>query len=126
MSDEGSDPDLNIRITSEADVGGIRDAEQAVGGFASKAHGAAHEMREFTGSTREGQEVVRGVEAAMRGGAAGVGEMIRGLRALTLIVAHLVEESGPLGILLVIVGLIGSGCSGSGGQTRRLFSSVRC
>ena len=103
MADE--DNELNVRVTTDSDVGGVTDAENALGGFKEKAGEAASEMRHFTGSSREGLEIFRAIGGAARGGAAGVGEMTRGLRSLVLVVSHSIG-AGPLGVLLLTLGLI--------------------
>ena len=103
MPDE---PQLKYRISGEADVGPIQETERSTEGLKGTLGEAATEMRHLTGSSREGQEIMRGFGGAGRAGAAGVGEMIRGLRSLALVATHLIGE-GPLGVLLIAIGLIG-------------------
>jgi chromosome segregation ATPase len=104
MADE--DPELGYKITGSADTGPIREAEGAVHGLKGTLGETATELRHLTGSSREGQEIFRGLGAAAKGGAAGIGEMIRGLRSLALVATHVIGE-GPLGLLLIALGLIG-------------------
>ena len=104
MSDEG-DVNLGIKVTSTADTSGLREAQEGASGLKGTLGETATELRHLTGSSREGQEIFRGLGAAASGGARGVGEMVRGLRSLSLIAAHLIG-SGPLGVLLILAGLV--------------------
>jgi hypothetical protein len=103
---DGDDPELEIHIRSSSDVGGIQEAEKSLGGFKETAGEAAGEIRHLTGSSREGEEIFRALGSASRGSATAIGEMVRGLRSLVLVASHLAGE-GPLGVLLITIGLIG-------------------
>ena len=98
------DPELQYRVTGTADTGAVDQATKSLGGFKDSASEASHGMRELVGASRHGSEILRGLEAASRGGAGGIMEMVRGVRALIMVVSGAL--GGPLSALLVALGAI--------------------
>jgi DNA repair exonuclease SbcCD ATPase subunit len=98
------DPDLEVKVTTTSDTSGIDEAEKSLGGFKEQAHSTSHALRELVGSSRHGAEIFRGLEAAGRGGASGVMEMVRGFRALILVVSGAL--GGPLSAVIITLGVI--------------------
>lgn len=121
---EGDDVNLGVRVTSESDLTGINEAREGVSGLKGTLGETATELRHLTGSSREGQEIFRGLGAAARGGAAGIGEMIRGLRSLALVATHIMGE-GPLGVLLIGLGLIGGAFLAMRGHTEKAGEAMQ-
>jgi len=104
--DFGDDPELGIRVTTEADTSGTDAAARGLEDVKGQAGGAAHSLRELVGSSRHAQEIFRGIEGAAHGGAAGIMAMVRGIRGLIVIVSEGIAASGPLGILALVLGTI--------------------
>ena len=99
------DPQLKYTISGEADTGPIEQAEQATGNLKETLGSTAGELRHLTASGREGREVIHGLEAAMRGGANGAGQMAMGVGALARAAANLMA-GGWIGAITVAVGLL--------------------
>lgn len=108
MSDDYDDPSLNIEIRTSADTGGVQDATKAVQGLSDAAGersgGLTHSLRELSGTSRHTGEIFRGLEGAMNGGARGVGEMVRGLRALIIVSGEAMAATGLGGIIALLAG----------------------
>lgn len=104
MADE--DPELEVRITTEADTSGTDAAAAGIDKVKGASGEAAHTMRELLINSRHTHEVFRGIEAASRGGAGGIIEMARGLRGLLVLTTEAIGASG-LGGLLIVLGLVG-------------------
>lgn len=98
------DPELNIRVTTESDGSGAEKSAKGLNELKKSAHETSGELRHLLGSAREGKEILKGIGAAASGGAEGVGEMVRGLKGLAMVSAHLLG-AGPLGALVIALGL---------------------
>lgn len=98
------DPELNIRVTTESDGSGVEESAKGLNEFKKGAHETSGELRHLLGSAREGKEILKGIGAAASGGAEGVGEMVRALKAVAMVSAHLLG-AGPLGALVIALGL---------------------
>ena len=108
MSDDYDDPSLNIEIRTSADTGGVQDATKAVQGLSDAAGersgGLTHSLRELSGTSRHTTEIFRGLEGAMSGGARGIGEMVRGFRALIIVSAEAIGATGLGGVIALLAG----------------------
>ena len=97
----GEDQDLQIRIQTSADLGGIGEAEEALQGFATSTKDLAGEMRTATRSTYEFGQIMRGLE---RGGMGGAMEAVRGLRGLLRTLGP--EMVGAAGVMAPAIALV--------------------
>jgi DNA repair exonuclease SbcCD ATPase subunit len=105
LADDFEDPSLNVEVRTTADTGGVDQVAKGLDQVSERSGGLTHSLRELTGTSRHASEVIRGIEAAGRGGAAGIGEMVRGLRALIVVTTEAVGASG-LGALALVAGAV--------------------
>lgn len=108
---DSDDPELEVHVSTSADTSGtdqakrgLDDVKESVGGSG----GLTHSLRELTGTSRHASEIIRGFEAAGKGGAAGIGEMVRGLRALVVVTTEAIGATGLGGLALVLGAILGA------------------
>jgi hypothetical protein len=108
MADDYDDPELEVTIRSRADTSGIDDARKSVeelrDAAGERSGGLAHSLRELSGTSRHTREIFRGLEGAAMGGVRGLGEMVRGFRALIIISEEAISATGIGGIIALLAG----------------------
>lgn len=105
------DPRLDIRISTTGaaqaarDIEGIGSAAGKAGQEAGKAGATARQgFNQFSKAGNDAANVINGLETASRGGIAGIFGIANAMRSLIGIVRGAVAATGPLGLLVTLLG----------------------
>lgn len=108
---DSDDPELEVHVSTTADTTGVDQAKRGINDVTESVGGSGgltHHLRELTGTSRHASEIIRGFEAAGKGGAAGIGEMVRGLRALVIVTTEAIGATGLGGLALALGAILGA------------------
>lgn len=107
MAGDGSDPELEIHIRTDADSAGLDQVGKSLEDVGTHSTNVTHSLRELTGTSRHTGEIIRAIGAASEGSARGIGEMVRGLRSLIIVGGEAAGASGLGAIALAAGALLG-------------------
>lgn len=111
------DPKLDISITTSADTSGAKQATEALKGTGAAAAEAGSKTKVAGGQAKEGFDkfskagndaasVVNNLETASKGGVAGLFGLANAMRQLIGIVRTAAAASGPIGLLVTVLGTL--------------------
>lgn len=114
-----SDPRIDIQIKTTADVSGVNQAEQglkrveaaakqssqATGQLAGQTGKATAELGKLSQAGAAGTQVLSGLERAAQGGISAILGVAQAFRGFLGLVRTAVASSGPIGILVTVLGL---------------------
>lgn len=135
MADDSEDPSLQVDVKVNADTAGAQQATEALRGVgaagaeagekAGKGFGEAGKgLREVLVNSRHAHEVFEGIEKGAQGGVGGIMAMVRGFRALFVLIAEGIGATG-LGGLLLVLGAVGGAMLALTGKSKETADALQ-